>query len=186
MVPQAAQTSVKTYSAIWVGMDGYKSVTQTTVEQVGTEQDYINGTPQYYAWYELYPAASHMINNTVHPSDVMSGEVKYSNGQYTLTLRDVTQNWYFMEVHQLNKAIRNSAEWIVEAPGNIILPLANFGTVNFTSCSASINGVSGSINSRSWQNTPVDMIDFNGVLRAQTSKLSGDGDSFTVTYFSGN
>ena len=33
-------------SAIWVGMDGYSS---NSAEQIGTEQDIINGKAQYYA-----------------------------------------------------------------------------------------------------------------------------------------
>jgi hypothetical protein len=181
-VPQAGPAAGKTYSAVWVGMDGYGSVLQTTVEQIGTEEDYINGAAQYYAWYEFYPAASHAINSAVRPGDAMSGEVQYGSGQFTLTLTDSTQGWTFTTTHQLNKAVRNSAEWIVEAPGNIILPLANFGEVTFTGCSATLKGVTGSISNSSWQNTSINMVDFNGVLRAKTSGLEDHGRSFTVTY----
>lgn len=40
------------YSAFWVGLDGYSS---KTVEQIGTEADCKGATPSYYAWYEFYP-----------------------------------------------------------------------------------------------------------------------------------
>jgi hypothetical protein len=186
IVPQVAPSAGKSYSAVWVGMDGYGSVTHTTVEQIGTEEDYINGTPQYYAWYEFYPAASHAINYILKPGDSMSGEVQYDNGQFTLTLTDATQGWTFTTTHQLNKAARNSAEWIVEAPGNIILPLADFGTVTFTGCSATFDGATGPISDRGWQYTPIDMVDFNGVLRARTLALGHGGDSFNVTFLPGN
>ena len=36
----------------WVGIDGYSS---STVEQIGTDSDIVNGVPQYFAWYEFYP-----------------------------------------------------------------------------------------------------------------------------------
>jgi hypothetical protein len=182
LVPPAAPAAGKTYSAVWIGMDGYGSVTHTTVEQIGTEEDYINGAAHYYAWYEFYPAASHTIGYVVRAGDSMSGEVEYNNGLFSLTLTDATQGWTFTTTHQLNKAVRNSAEWIVEAPGNIILPLADFGQVSFTSCSATFSGMTGSISDRGWQDTAIDMVDFNGVMRAKTSALSGGGDSFNVTF----
>ncbi len=118
----------------------------------------------------------------------MAAEVSYSDsaGQFTLTLSDTTQNWSFTTTHQLNKAVRNSAEWILEAPGNIILPLANFGTVNFTGASATFNGHEGPINDPGWQSTSIDMVDFNGVTRAHTSALTAGGHNFAVTYQGGN
>ena len=44
----SGSSSGKTYSAVWVGIDGYAS--DSTVEQIGTEQDVVNGTPVYQAW----------------------------------------------------------------------------------------------------------------------------------------
>ena len=43
------------YSSFWVGLDGYNS---SSVEQTGSEVDCSGSRPQYYAWYEMYPAAS--------------------------------------------------------------------------------------------------------------------------------
>lgn len=45
-------------SAAWVSIDGDQSY---TVEQIGTDSDTAataawDGTPQYFAWYEMYPA----------------------------------------------------------------------------------------------------------------------------------
>src|SRR5437879_336113 len=39
------------YASFWLGIDGY---TTYTVEQIGTDADCVNGTPTYYAWYEMY------------------------------------------------------------------------------------------------------------------------------------
>ena len=61
------------YSCIWVGIDGWtnKKDKQTgTVEQVGTEQDWVNGQPVYYAWYEMYPQPSvTLIGDIISPGD---------------------------------------------------------------------------------------------------------------------
>lgn len=181
-VGPSPQNIGKTYSAIWVGMDGYGSVLHTTVEQIGTEEDYIDGVPSYYAWYEMYPAASHLIKKVVNSSDYMSAEVQYMNGRFILTLSDLTEDWTFSTSVQLNKAVRSSAEWVVEAPGNIISPLADFGVVRFTGCSAVLEGIVGSINKSSWQNTSIDMVNTSGAYKAETSPLDHTGDAFSVTF----
>jgi hypothetical protein len=50
-------------------------------------------------------------------------------------------------------ALRTTAVWIVEAAGvsGTISKLASFGSVQFTSALATISGVTGAINSPSWQ-----------------------------------
>ncbi len=53
IVPTVTATSSRgtTYSSVWVGIDGYSN---STVEQIGTEQDVVNGTPEYSVWWEMY------------------------------------------------------------------------------------------------------------------------------------
>ena len=63
------------YSSFWVGLDGYNS---NSVEQTGTDTDCAGRTPQYYAWYEMYPAGSVEINDTVKPGDKISASVTFS------------------------------------------------------------------------------------------------------------
>src|SRR5690348_2776481 len=72
--------TTNTYSSAWVGIDGY---TSSSVEQLGTEHDCVNSQPRYYAWYEMYPKPSSRITLPVQAGDVMTGEVKYANGQFT-------------------------------------------------------------------------------------------------------
>src|SRR5579884_4318905 len=48
----AVTCSGTAYSSFWVGLDGD---TSNTVEQTGTDADCSGSTPQYYAWYEMYP-----------------------------------------------------------------------------------------------------------------------------------
>jgi hypothetical protein len=178
VVPFVGQTAGNTYSAVWVGIDGYNPF-PGTVEQIGTEQDYYKGAANYYAWYELYPAACHVIKYAVSPGDQMSAEVAYSNGKFTLTLTDVGR-WTFTTSQSLNKALCNSAEWIVEAPGNIILPLAEFGTVNFSNASATINNHSGTISDASWQDDAITIVSYSGAVEATPLSLTNDGASFSV------
>jgi hypothetical protein len=105
----------------WVGIDGYRSI---TVEQVGSETSCVNGLPQYSAWFEMWGDLS--LNNgfwinypgIVKPGDKMSGSVSVRGGTWTLSLEDVTQNWwYYKTVVSPNPVPQQvSAEAIVERP----------------------------------------------------------------------
>ncbi len=185
VVPAVSSSgSTNTYSSAWVGIDGYSS---NTVEQIGTEQDWYNGAPRYYAWYEMYPKLSFVINKPVQPGDTINAEVQYVKGKFQLTMTDVTQNWTFTTSQKSGQAIRSSAEWIMEAPwSGGVLPLADFGTITFSNASATINNHTGTISDPSWQYDDINMVDSNGNIKAQTSNLNSTGDSFDVTWKSSN
>jgi hypothetical protein len=126
------------YSSFWVGLDGDGS---NSVEQTGSEADCSRGTPKYYSWYEFYPAYPVNYSNTVRPGDHFSASVTYNgSGAYTLVLSDSTQGWSHTQNGSAPSALNASAEVIAEAPSSNrgVLPLANFGTVNFTN--ATVNG----------------------------------------------
>jgi hypothetical protein len=60
-------------------------------------------------------------------------------------------------------------------------PLADFGTVTFTDCSATINGITGPISDFNWD--AITMLTTSGAaVRAVPSGLSGDGSGFSVTW----
>jgi len=169
-----------TYSSAWVGIDGYSS---NSVEQIGTEHDCSKGSPRYYAWYEMYPAPSILISGRpVMAGDSMTARVQYIGAnQYLLTLINNTRVWTFTTT-QTATAQRQSAEWIMEAPSiGSVLPLVNFGTINFTGSQATINGHVGVINDTTWQNDRIDMVSRSGI-KASTSTLNGSGDGFSVTW----
>src|SRR5205823_1759259 len=73
----------------WSDLDGYNS---DSVEQDGTFAHCGgsgNTTPKYEAWYELYPAPS--VNAfAVHADDIIDSSVSYANGQFTLTISDLS------------------------------------------------------------------------------------------------
>ncbi len=167
-------TSQTTYSSFWVGLDGDGS---STVEQTGTSADCSGGSPRYYAWYEMYPKFPVNLSLAIRPSDSMSGSVTTDGkGNFTLTIRNNTTGASYQTTQRLKRARLASAEAIAEAPSGSggVLPLANFGTVNFSS--TTVNGQSiGSFNP-----DRIDMVS-NGVTKASTSALSG-GTNFSVTW----
>ena len=119
------------WSAFWVGLDGD---TTSTVEQTGTEADCSNGTPVYYAWYEMYPKYPVNYANQVSAGDTLSASVTYlESGYFKLTLSDVTRGWSQTTTQRLKSAKLGSAEAIAEAPSGRggILPLADFGKAAF-------------------------------------------------------
>jgi Peptidase A4 family len=188
--------STTTYSSVWVGIDGYSD---STVEQIGTEEDVINGRTMYDAWWEMYSSGigqpEQVITGlTIKPGDSITASVVYMTsgthaGQFYLSIVDSSRTNDSFSTYESSSqtqsplARRNSAEWIVEAPsvGGSIATVANFGSVSFTSASATINGVSGPINSSSWQSQAID-IAVSGATYATTSVLTASGTGFVVTY----
>ena len=181
-VPSVSSSdSANTYSSIWVGIDGYSD---NTVEQTGTEQDMTADGADYYAWFEMYPKfAYRILNFPVEPDDVISAEVRYrGNNRFTLSLVNHTKGVSFSTTQRL-KAQRQSAEWIVEPPfAGGILPLADFGTVTFDGCSATLGGKTGTISDASWKYDAITMADLDGTVKALPSDLASGGASFSVTW----
>jgi hypothetical protein len=172
--PTASCTSASTYSSFWVGLDGDGS---NTVEQTGTSADCSGGVPRYYAWYEMYPKFPTNLSITIHPGDSMSGSVTTDgSGRFTLTIIDNSTGGSFTTNQRLNHAKLVSAEAIAEAPSSSggVLPLTNFGKVNFSSTM---------VNGQPIGNFSPDQINMvsGGTTKASTSSLSG-GTSFTVTW----
>ena len=173
--PSGTCTSQTTYSAFWVGLDGDGS---NTVEQTGSEVDCSGGSPVYYAWYEMYPKLPVNFSNPVDPGDTFKASVTASGSKFTLTISDTTKGWKQTESQTSSTAKKYSAEVIAEAPcctaGGGILPLTDFGTVNFTS--AKVNG------SAIGNSSPEKIkIESGSVVKAKPSKLSA-GEDFSVVW----
>jgi hypothetical protein len=182
VVPAVTCTRSTTYSSTWVGIDGYSD---GTVEQTGTEQDCYRGKPVYYAWFETYPQPEYEITNLpVAAGNTMSASVQYTSPNlYTLTIKNMINGSSYSTTRRL-AAQRQSAEWVQEAPSSWfgVLPLANFGTVNFTGSSANLAGQTGTISSTNWQNDEITMLLNINTPKAIPSALSPDGSSFSVTW----
>jgi hypothetical protein len=173
--PAVTCSTQQTFSSFWVGLDG--DGTQS-VEQTGTEADCDNGNAAYQGWFEMFPAAPVFYNNPVKPGDAMSASVTAAGGgSFTLVLSDQTQNWTQTTQQTSQTAQLGSAEVIAEAPSsqNGVLPLSNFGTVNFTNVTAD-NAPIGNSGADS-----LTMVSANGVTEATPSALTG-GNAFSVAF----
>lgn len=190
-VPTLSPTPSNTYSSIWVGIDGFNN---DTVQQIGTEQDWIDGEQVNFAWFELFPNEPILIDAfPVRAGDLIGANVSYVGGS-SFQLAIINYTTRITRIipfqRQLDGTERNSAEWIVEAPSEEVapgvfqvLPLANFGTVTFSSCQATLKGHEGSINDRHWQTDPLTMINpSTGEVKAIPTSLSSNGQVFTVTF----
>jgi hypothetical protein len=171
----SASCSGTAFSSFWVGLDGD---TSGTVEQTGTDADCSGSTPVYYAWYEMYPKFPVNYSNTVKPGDHMSASVTTNgSGSFTLTISDSTQGWSKTTTARLKSAKLASAEVIAEAPSSSggVLPLANFGTVGFTS--ATVN------NSVLTSSTPgLDAITMKSGSTVKAQPGSMNNGSFSVVW----
>jgi hypothetical protein len=179
--PTGSCTSATRYSSFWVGLDGYSS---DTVEQTGTDTDCVDGSPQYYGWYETYPNPSYSFGDTVNPGDTISASVTYEGGDnFEYTLADETQDWSVSTQQTESDAQLSSAEVIIEAPcctdSGGILPLADFGTVHFSNSEVdgSPIGDSGPVQ--------IIMVDNSGRDKDTVSSLS-DNEDFSATWVRAN
>jgi hypothetical protein len=136
----------------------------------------------------MYPAGSVTLSSRqypVAPGDAMSADVSVSGSAYTLTLTDTTRNWTFTTTQSSTTATRNSAEWVAEAPSSCwttctVLPLANFGTMNFSGAATTANGHTGTISS--FTNDNIVMVTNGGSVKAMPSALTNGGASFSDTW----
>jgi hypothetical protein len=190
IVPAVTCNSGDQYAVFWVGIDGYAS---STVEQTGTEATCVGTTAQYSAWYEFCCSEPIITipSITVTPGDLMRANVTYNSGtgEFTVTIKDVTNGESYSTSKAVPNAQRSSAEWIAEAPSSfIILPLADYGTVLFgrdpttlpDTNRASDSTTSGFIGVFS----TIEQITMEkkGVMESIPSGLSIDGTSFSVTW----
>ncbi|HVJ55500.1 MAG TPA: G1 family glutamic endopeptidase [Aliidongia sp.] len=134
-------------SSNWVGIGGLHDNDPGLI-QIGTEQDaFSDGSTDYFAWFEMLPAISVVINQPIAPGDEMTASVQCvanctaSTQTWLLVLVDQTQGWTFTKSVDYASLLA-SAEWITEAPtesdDKTIFPLADFSQTTFNS--VAVNG----------------------------------------------
>ncbi len=166
--------------ATWVGIGG---VRYRDLIQAGTEET-VNGTGhvRYDAWIELLPRSSRTVPLAVSPGDSVTVSIAdQGNDQWLVTLKNNTTGKSYQQTEQYSSSL-SSAEWVEEAPsgGRRVLPLENFGTVQFTAGSAVENGKTVDIAQSGAR--PISMIDNQGSVIAQPSKLDPSGSGFSVSF----
>jgi hypothetical protein len=179
------------WTSAWVGLDGF---TSQTVEQDGTFATCggkNNKTPQYEAWYELFPAASVNVFK-VKPGDKIDARVKFANGKFTLTIADLTSHKKATKTAQCAQCQRSSAEWIVERPALcnnagtkcFITKLANFHVTTMNADTAATGGATQNLGKLA--NIPIFMIDplkAGGFISLATvGPLNKAGNGFSVQW----
>ncbi|WP_304595819.1 G1 family glutamic endopeptidase [Alicyclobacillus sendaiensis] len=160
VVPAVSPSRANSYSSTWIGIDGFSN---DDLIQIGTEQNYVDGRPQYFAWWEIRPAHPTEViipSMDIAPGDAMEAQIRRDgHGRWTLALDDLTEDEQFI-ITQPYAGPGASAEWIQEAPEirGRVSTLADYGTLTF---------VPGTVNGRPPRLTPSDggyMMDDNLIL----------------------
>jgi hypothetical protein len=200
-----AKSDTDGYSATWIGLGGASS-SSSSLEQVGTESDYVDGRTTYTAWYELVPEAPVTLKLSVHAGDRMTAKVAVSGTTVTISITDQTTGRTVTRTLHMSDPDSSSAEWVAEAPtveysngASEVVPLADFGKVSFTSASAtSTAGHTGAIADPAWSTEKVDLVSSSSGgpgggrfaaassgAQATTSSLKSGGSAFSVKWTAG-
>jgi len=168
-------------TGFWVGLSG-----TGTIAQLGTAANCNGTTPDYYSWWEMYPAAGVPVSNVTEPGDHMHASVVYDgDNNFTMVLSNVTRGWRLTEnkTQVSTGGTPISANVIVEAnsdtgaagsSGNV----TDFGSVAFGGATANGKPLSAFT---LWTGNLQDM---RGVQEDSVSPLTGGGRKFTVTWLS--
>jgi hypothetical protein len=171
--------SSKGIVSFWIGLDGW---TNGTVEQTGTGADCRTGKPQYYAWWQTFPANSQQTYAvTVLPGDSITSTVSFADGQYTLVLTDNTQAWTKTTVAAAPVGSANaSAEIVAEAASvnKVVSVLPDFGSATFTDSEIDGSAVADA------GAAAVNMVNSSGSVIAATDAVDDTG-AFDITYRGG-
>ena len=183
----AAKSPDNSWASHWVGLDG---ATNNTVEQVGIDTYVSGGVDYYYAWYEMFPAASQTYALAASPGDNIQVSVYTVNGTYYLSLNDTTLGAGFNATATAPAGYtgqNKSAEVITEAPAEVTsngtlvqLPLADYGQVNYNSATiTSRNGTHGGLGgSTLWNSYAIKMVSSSGTtLSTPSGLLNGTSSS---------
>ena len=168
-------SSERSALASFAGIDGAGS---STVEQIGTLANCRNGRVTHQGFYEMFPRSAFGISKKVRAGDSLTASVVVTAPKtFKLTLVNHTAGWTFTTQQRSRNAQLASAEAIAEAPslrGSGIVPLANFGQINYSGTTA---------NGQPLANLgpeAVTMVTSNGTVKAQPTGISGG--SFSVIW----
>lgn len=184
-VPKLKPMPIDAYCSIWVGIDGWLN---NFIEQIGTSHNWIDGKQHNFAWFSVYPNPPYeIVDFPISEGDSISASVVYTrNGVYELQIFNNTKFVFTTCPYECTQSygLRSSGQWVVES---FIVqgqpkPLANFGTINFKECEATLGGYYGSITDEAWAYRKMDLAEQSFHLKGTTSKVSDDGKSFSVEW----
>lgn len=163
--PRATCTSgQESESAVWVGLGGY-SETSRGLEQIGTDANCSRaGKATYSSWFELLPAEPVNLRLAVHPGNTIVASVTRKGDGVTLRIRNLTTGAHLSVTRRTSNVDVSSAEWIVEAPSVCVseqrcavLPLTDFGEIDFLSATAVAHGHTGAIRDAHWSASALEL-----------------------------
>jgi Peptidase A4 family len=176
--PRVRCTREDQLTSEWVGIDGYNN---GTVEQDGTLSWCFEHHPTYFTWYEMYPAGTVEVGNSLHPGDKVAASVTRTGTSYKLALTDFTHPANsFSKTATCSTCQNSSAEWIAERPAFSIgiAPLANYGSWTLSKASQAAGTKTGTISGYPTY-YKINMIDATSTYPLSiASGLSAAGDSF--------
>ncbi len=167
------------FSSHWVGLDGLNS---RSVEQLGIEAGCAGSSPEYYAWYEMYPGNESSVF-FVKPGNSIVASTFYNKrtDMFVLTLADTTTGQHFTRSLKCAASAcpRSSAEVISESPADssgAALPLADYRAASFSDIAVTDSlGHRATLNSKWWNTYQIIEIGgtSNGVVGQPTSLFQG-------------
>ena len=151
--------------------------------QAGTqEQASGTGQTQYSAWVETLPRPSEPVPLVIHAGDSISVALtQQDQSTWQVSFTNNTTGQIYQDTVQYQSS-NSSAEWIVEAPSagrGGVLPLDNFGTLEFSGASTIQDGQT--VNAQRAGAQPIELHGADQQPLATTSALGSDGASFSVT-----
>jgi len=183
-------TSIEWHGS-WVGLDGWYS---GSVEQGGTQEICINGTPSYSVWWEMWPFNDIQTGFSVIAGDTVQASVTFNQAtsEFDIVVHDVTSGQTLTQDTPCQQGqsgcVRSTAEVISEDIGggsdvDGLYPLPDYGTNTFTNVSLTdVNGHTGTLTNSNWTANEVTEVSSQGVTKQTTGPLSPDGSSFTTTW----
>jgi hypothetical protein len=181
IVPSVNTSTGNAYSSAWVGIGGQFD---SSLIQLGTEHDSVDGAERFSAWYELLPAFAVPIPMNISEGDMITASINMLNDEsdlWLLQLTDLTNGETFCKNVNYNST-HLSAEWIVERPtlNGQISSLSNFGNITFTDAYVNINHNVLPLNESIF--SQVHMTDHQNNQLTTVTKIDSDGTGFTVQY----
>jgi hypothetical protein len=187
-VPYVDCTStLNAFSSHWVGLDGLNS---RTVEQLGVEAGCAGSSPEYYAWFEMYPG-NEASAFSVKPGNSIVASVYYNRqtSMFILAMDDTTTGQHFSRSLKCaaNPCTRASAEVISESPADAsgkALPLADYRASSFSGISVTDSlGRRGTLKSQWWNTYQITEIGgTSGGVAGQSTSLY-QGEAFNNYWF---
>ena len=179
IIPKVRSSSNLKTDAAWVGIGGVSS--QDLIQAGTTEVTVFPGKTGYLAWYEMLPDFSQPVALAVQAGDSITAAINQKSGnRWQIILKNNSSGKIFQK-NVVYTSTFSSAEWIEEMPSNSdsqLIPLDNFGVIQFSGGSAVRNKVK--VNIAKSGARAISLANSQGKILAAPSVLQNSGSAFYV------